>query len=78
MPKISMAGAFSALLAAEQAQPPSARAPRAPMAVSETAVEEIVRRVLSRMTDEAVRRIVLETAERLIREEIEKIRTSSE
>jgi CheY-like chemotaxis protein len=77
-PRLSMAGAFSALLAAERAQPASARAERTPIAVSESTVEEIVRRVFARMTDDAVRRIVLETAERLIREELEKIGSGSE
>jgi hypothetical protein len=37
-----------------------------------------VRRVLVKMTDELVRRIVVETAERLIREEIEKIKANPE
>jgi hypothetical protein len=42
--------------------------------MSEAAIEEIVHRVLARMTQETVRRTVLETAERLIREEIDKIK----
>jgi hypothetical protein len=72
-----MASAFSALLAAEQAQPrqtarPAAQAP----VVSEAAVEDVVRRVLARMTHDAVQRIVLETAERLIKEELDKIRAN--
>ena len=37
-------------------------------------MEEVVKRVVTRMTDEIVRKVVLETAERLIREEIEKIK----
>ena len=41
-------------------------------------MEEAVRRALVRMTDSIVRRIVVETAERLIREEIEKIKADSE
>jgi len=74
-PKVSLASAFSALLAAEQSnQPPAPTTPVVPDAV----VEDAVRRVLARMTDEEVRRIVLETAERLIREEIEKIKTTPE
>jgi hypothetical protein len=76
-PKVSLVGAFSALLAAEASnQPQVATAPAVP--ASEASVEEAVRRVLVRMTDDLVRRIVLETAERLIREEIEKIKSSPE
>jgi hypothetical protein len=75
-PKVSLANAFSALLAAEQAQPRPAARPEAAPAVSEAAVEEVVRRVLARMTGESVHRIVLETAERLIKEELDKIRAN--
>jgi CheY-like chemotaxis protein len=71
----SLASAFSALLAAEQVHP-RLRGTAAPStALSEEAVEEVVRRVVTRMTDEIVRKVVLETAERLIREEIERIKT---
>jgi hypothetical protein len=65
----TLAAAFGALLAAERAQPvaqTSAQAAR----LSDAAIEEVVRRVLSRMTDATVKTVVLETAERLIREEI--------
>ena len=72
--KVSLVNAFSALLAAEQSIP-SAAAPSA-TPVTEATVEDAVKRVLVRMTDDLVRRIVLETAERLIREEIEKIKAS--
>jgi CheY-like chemotaxis protein len=71
--RVSLASAFSALLAAEQAQPTASR-PSTQM--SEAAIEEVVRRVLLRMTEDSVRRIVLETAERLIREEIENIKAN--
>ena len=71
--KVTLASAFTALLAAEQsAQPASAPA----VALSEASIEDAVRRVLVRMTDDLVRRIVLDTAERLIREEIEKIKAN--
>lgn len=73
-PRISLATAFSALLAAEES-PPEPQPPGAAM-VSEQAIEAAVQRVLSRMTEDTVRRLVLETAERLIREEIDKIRSS--
>jgi hypothetical protein len=72
-PKVTLANAFTALLAAEQSNQPAA-APSA--AVSEASIEDAVRRVLVRMTDDLVRRIVLDTAERLIREEIEKIKAN--
>ncbi len=72
-PKVTLANAFTALLAAEQSnQPASAPAP----AVSEASIEDAVRRVLVRMTDDLVRRIVVDTAERLIREEIERIKAN--
>jgi CheY-like chemotaxis protein len=79
-PKVSLASAFSALLAAEQSAqvPPPQAAAAAPPSMTEASVEEAVRRVLVRMTDDLVRRIVVETAERLIREEIEKIKASPE
>jgi CheY-like chemotaxis protein len=77
--KVSLASAFSALLAAEQsAQPAPAQPTAAAPGLTEENVEAAVRRVLVRMTDELVRRIVVETAERLIREEIEKIKASPE
>lgn len=73
-PKVTLANAFTALLAAEQSVQPS-QAP-APVAVSEASIEDAVRRVLVRMTDDLVRRIVVDTAERLIREEIERIKAN--
>ena len=72
-PKVTLANAFTALLAAEQSMPASASPP---MAVSEASIEDAVRRVLVRMTDDLVRRIVVDTAERLIREEIERIKAN--
>jgi hypothetical protein len=72
-PKVTLASAFTALLAAEQSSNPAA----APVvAMSEASIEDAVRRVLVRMTDDLVRRIVVDTAERLIREEIEKIKAN--
>ena len=72
-PKVTLANAFTALLAAEQSSQP-AGAPAT--ALSEASIEDAVRRVLVRMTDDLVRRIVLDTAERLIREEIDKIKAN--
>ena len=52
-----------------------ARPSQAPVsAISEAAVEEVVRRVVTRMTDEVVRKVVMETADRLIREEISRLK----
>ena len=73
VPKVTLASAFTALLAADQSAQP---APAPVVALSEASVEDAVRRVLVRMTDDLVRRIVLDTAERLIREEIEKIKAN--
>ncbi|MCC7008417.1 MAG: response regulator [Acidobacteria bacterium] len=86
-PRVSLANAFSALLAAEQSlqpapipAPPPVFAPAAPAppVVSDAAIEEAVRRVLASMTEDQVRRIVAETAERLVREEIERIKARPE
>ena len=74
--RVSLANAFSALLAAEQSAH-AVSTQQAPV-LSDAMVEDAVRRVLVRMTDGMVRRIVVETAERLIREEIEKIKAHSE
>lgn len=74
-PPPSLASAFSALLAAEQTQPQLRLSAAGSTALSDAAVEEVVKRVAARMTDEVVRKVVLETAERLIREEIERIKT---
>lgn len=75
--KVSLVSAFSALLAAEQTAAPAVPAGQtAP--ITEATVEDAVRRVLVRMTDELVRRIVVDTAERMIREEIEKIKANPE
>jgi hypothetical protein len=76
--KAALVTAFSALLAVDQAPPP----PPAPTpastptvaVVSENMIEAAVRRVLEQMTNEHVRKIVAETAERLVREEIERIK----
>lgn len=71
----SLATVFSALLAAERSHPQTRAEALSGAAISEAAVEEVVQRVVRRMTDELVRKIVLETAERLIREEIDRIKS---
>jgi CheY-like chemotaxis protein len=69
----SLAEAFAALLAAEQGKVPP------PPPINETAlrddvVEQVTRRVIERMTDTVVRQSVLDVAERLVREEIARIK----
>lgn len=71
--KVSLATAFAALLAAEQSAP---IAGGLPASLSQSAVEDVVRRVL--LSDGAVRKIVLDAAERMVREEIERIKSSPE
>jgi CheY-like chemotaxis protein len=73
-PPPSLAEAFAALLAAEQGRP---IAPSAAAAVTDDVMDEIVRRVLDRMTDQTVRRTVLEVAERLVRDEIDRIKAGT-
>ncbi len=82
----TLSDAFAALLAAEQAAPEAAAArwPGLPPAVdlTDTMIEEVVRRVLDRLTDRVVRdttaQIVGPVAERLVREEIDRIKGSVE
>ena len=71
-----LANAFAALLAAEEGTgaPPSLAALGVPTAVSEDMIDDIVRRVIARMTDSAVRQAVLDVAERLVRQEIDRIK----
>jgi hypothetical protein len=71
----SLYDAFTALLAAEKGQgPPPGEAGPAPAFISDELIEEIVGRVLARMADDRMRQAVLDTAERLVREEIERIK----
>jgi CheY-like chemotaxis protein len=81
-----LADAFAALLAAEQHESPSPAAPLWPAsrqpapAITDDAIEQIVRRVLARLSDQVVREtvadIVSTITERLVREEIERIKSS--
>jgi CheY-like chemotaxis protein len=74
-PQPHLASAFAALLAAEEGQPfePAAFiAPAAP--VADETIDAIVHRVIARMGDESMRQLVIETAERVVREEIERIK----
>jgi CheY-like chemotaxis protein len=84
----SLVDAFAALLAAEQKMgltpsaatvPDSATASTGPAAAAgpptEEMIEEVSRRVLARLTDQS-RPTILDVAERLVREEIERIKQS--
>ena len=52
---------------------PAASQGNAPSAISDEVVDEITKRVLARLTDQA-RPTILDVAERLVREEIERIK----
>jgi CheY-like chemotaxis protein len=69
--------AFAALLSAEQGQSFGPGTPRAPVAVAPEAVDEAVRRVLEGLTAQSVRELVLDVAERLVREEIARIKAAA-
>lgn len=75
-----LANAFAALLAAEEGHPmPLGAAVLAvpPAPISDEMIEDIVQRVIARMSDDSVRRTVIETAERLVREEIDRIKRTA-
>jgi CheY-like chemotaxis protein len=81
----ALADAFAALLAAEQGEPLPATAPAWPApppgaAATDALVEDVVRRVLERLSDQVVRDtvggIVSKIAEQLVRDEIDKIKAS--
>jgi CheY-like chemotaxis protein len=82
VPAPSLSDAFAALLAAEETRTPEsaparAAAPAPPVAASEDLIETIVRRVVERMTATAVQDQVLQVAERLVREEIARIKNAA-
>ena len=68
--------AFAALLSAERGQPLHPNGPTRE-AITDDVIEEVVRRVLARMSNESMRRAVLDAAERMVREEIEKIKKTT-
>jgi CheY-like chemotaxis protein len=86
----SLVDAFAALLAAEQriglapsaattATPPPAAAPApapAAPAVTDELIEKVTARVVSQLSDQS-RHTILDVAERLVREEIQRIKTAS-
>ena len=83
-PTPPLADAFAALLAAEQREPLSALPsswPGAGSGSSQALVEEAARRVLEQLSDKAairetVTKVVSQTAEKLVREELDKIKGS--
>jgi CheY-like chemotaxis protein len=88
-PLPALADAFAAILAAEQGEPAPVAPPAWPTwpsgagtgpAVPDDLVEQVSRRVLEQLTDRVVRDAVADTvssiAERLVREEIERIKAS--
>jgi hypothetical protein len=74
--------AFSALLAAERnpAKPPETAGWLPPLAMTDEIIERVAQRVLEQLSDRVVREtvadLVLTVAERLVREEIERIKAS--
>ena len=70
----SLADAFAALLAAEQGQPIVPSSHRTGSLANDQ-IDDIVKRVIERMGDQSMRRAVLDAAERLVREEIERIKS---
>ena len=69
-----LANAFAALLAAEEGDTTAAFPAFAPPVVSEAMIEDIVGRVIARLGDSVMRQTVTEVAERLVRQEIERIK----
>lgn len=67
--------AFAALLAAEQGRTIAPVTPRLDPP-SDELIDEIARRVIARMGDDTMRTAVLDAAERLVREEIERIKSA--
>ena len=79
-PQPALASAFAALLAAEEGRPVPEGAlalETASPPIGDDTIEEVVRRVLARMSDDSMRRLVTETAERVVRDEIERIKRMS-
>lgn len=76
---VSLAEAFATLLAAEhgQAITPVRRAAAPSATPGPEIVEDIVRQVLDRLQNEDMRQTVVDVAERLVREEIDRIKRSN-
>ncbi len=79
MSPVSLDQAFAALLAAEQGQAVASSPRRVESlteAVPDTVIDVVVSKVIERMGDEAMRTAVLDAAERLVREEIDRIKNA--
>ena len=72
----SLAEAFAALLAAEQGRPFSPAAATSNQ-VDDRTIDTITQRVLDRMSDRVVKETVVDLAERLVREEIDRIKSNA-
>lgn len=70
---VSLPEAFAALLAAEQGQPVIATSHAAPF-VTDALIDDVATRVIQRLGDASMRQTVLDVAERLVREEIARIK----
>ena len=77
---VSLDQAFAALFAAEQGHPPTAASKRVESParewtdVPESVIDAVVSKVIARMGDDTMRTAVLDAAERLVREEIDRIK----
>jgi hypothetical protein len=71
---VSLAEAFATLLAAEHGQAGAPISLRQNATPAPDVVDDIVRQVLDRLRHEDMRRVVLDVAERLVREEIARIK----
>lgn len=78
-PLPTLAEAFAALLSAERGSPVTAAplAPATASAANEELVDRVTRRVIDRIGEAAVRDVVIEVAERLVAEEIARIKAAA-
>jgi hypothetical protein len=74
---VSLAEAFATLLAAEHGQSSGPVAFRQNAVPAPGVVDDIVRQVLNRLQQDDMRRAVLDAAERLVREEIDRIKRTN-
>ena len=70
----TLAEAFAALLAAEQGRPLTPPAVPRSVVENDDVIEQVTQRVIERLGDRAVRDVIVDVAERLVREEIARIK----